>query len=75
MEFKVIRKALTTPGISSVKDIKIAKKSFSKFVSNKNSYPFFSWLNWTPRNAGNLLKNDGTLFRELYRSQNISDRF
>lgn len=75
VDFKVMRKALITPGISSTKDWKFIKKSFSKFVSNKSNYPFFSWLNWEPRNVGNLLQNDETLLRELYRSQTRSDEF
>lgn len=75
IDFKIIRKALITPGISTAKDIKIAKKSFSKFVSNKNKYPFQCWLNWTPRDVGNLLQSDEVLLRELYRSQNRLEEF
>lgn len=43
-----------------------------KFCRNKSYYPYKQYLNWTPKNEGNILLNDKKFLRILYAENNAT---
>ena len=44
-----------------------AKSAAEKYIQNRNLYPFKVYINWHPRDCGNLLYNDKKFVTLLYR--------
>ncbi len=51
---------------------KVIKAEFTKFMANRDFYPFQQYIHWQPYDCGGILYNDSKFFTVIYRQHNDS---